>query len=214
MHTLVPPVGPPNASAALHAGFLLILPRIELHACIFFRQIKCPAAKEDAIAETVALAWKWYVRLSARGKPVSEFVATFAAYAAFGVKSGRRVCGQEKPKDALSAIARQRHGFTISPLPDGGGADGSALEEALHDNTQTPVDEQVMFRLDFPAWRRTRTDRDRRVIDDLMVGERTADVASKYGLSPARVSQLRRDLHADWQQFCGGSPEEDVRTTA
>jgi hypothetical protein len=65
------------------------------------------------------------------------------------------------------------------------------------------VAEQVHFRLDFPAWRASRGERDRRLIDDLMVGERTRDAARKYGISPARVSQLRRELSLDWQRFCG-----------
>ena len=61
---------------------------------------------------------------------------------------------------------------------------------------------QVSFRLDFPAWLLTRTDRDRRVVEDLMLGERTLDVARKFGLSPARISQLRREFKQDWQLFC------------
>jgi hypothetical protein len=59
------------------------------------------------------------------------------------------------------------------------------------------------FRLDFPAWLRTRTDRDRRLIEALISGERTMDVASKHGLSAARVSQLRREFMEDWTRFCG-----------
>jgi hypothetical protein len=51
------------------------------------------------------------------------------------------------------------------------------------------------------VWVKTRTDRDRRIIGDLMAGERTKDVSRKYGLSPARVSQLRQDFHADWERF-------------
>ena len=68
------------------------------------------------------------------------------------------------------------------------------------------MDEQVCFRLDFPAWRASRTERDRRILDDLMVGERTLEVAGKYGLSPGRVSQLRREFLADWHRFCGDLP--------
>jgi hypothetical protein len=37
---------------------------------------------------------------------------------------------------------------------------------------------------------------------DLMVGERTADVARKYGLTPGRVSQKRREFMQGWQRFC------------
>jgi hypothetical protein len=49
---------------------------------------------------------------------------------------------------------------------------------------------------------RTPTDRDRRLIHDLMVGERTADVARKYGMTPGRVSQKRCQFMQDWQRFC------------
>src|SRR5262249_39097625 len=113
----------------------------------------------------------------------------------------------ENSKDVLSPTAR-RNGFTVHSLPDRSSMDGSILEEALQDNTQTPVDEQVCFRLDFPAWLLTRSDRDCRMVLDLMRGERTLDVARKYGTTPGRISQLRRDFHQDWSQFCGEQDED------
>jgi hypothetical protein len=90
------------------------------------------------------------------------------------------------------------------------------IDEALHGNVETPVLDQVMFRCDFPAWRRTRCERDRRLLDDLMLGERTQDVARKFGLTPGRISQLRREFHADWQRFCGelAEPEAGSRPEA
>ena len=66
---------------------------------------------------------------------------------------------------------------------------------------KTPPPEQTAFRLDFPAWRATLADRDRRLMHDLMVGERTADVARQYGMTPGRVSQKRRQFMQDWQRF-------------
>jgi hypothetical protein len=77
------------------------------------------------------------------------------------------------------------------------------LTEALIDNTQSPVPEQVCFRCDMPAWLDTLSERNRSITEDLMVGERTLDVADKYGVSPGRISQLRRELCRDWQTFCG-----------
>src|SRR5690349_3985594 len=94
----------------LHLGFQLILPRLELHGRIFFRHVKCPHRRADAVQEMVALAWKWYLRLAERGKDVSDFVAAFITFAARAVKSGRRLCGQEKAKDVLSPVAQRRHG--------------------------------------------------------------------------------------------------------
>ncbi len=65
----------------------------------------------------------------------------------------------------------------------------------------TPPDEQAAFRIDFPAWLSTRTERDRRIINDMVVGERTQHLARRFGISPARISQLRREYHDDWRRF-------------
>ena len=48
---------------------------------------------------------------------------------------------------------------------------------------------------------RTWTDRDRRIMERMSVGERTMKLADQFGISPARISQLRRQFHDDWQRF-------------
>jgi hypothetical protein len=187
----------------LQCRFLVLLPRIERHGRICFRGLKCRHRKEEALAEVVALAWKWFVQLTQRGKDAAAFGSALATYAVRAVQSGRRLCGQEKIRDVLSPLAQRRRGFTVCSLPATSSLEGTVLNEALHDNTQTSVPEQVVFRCDFPAWLQTRADRDRRLALDLMAGERTQDVSRRYGLSPARVSQLRREFHDDWQRFHG-----------
>ena len=37
----------------------------------------------------------------------------------------------------------------------------------------------------------------------MALGYRTHELARRFKVSPARVSQLRRELHADWVRFCG-----------
>jgi hypothetical protein len=187
----------------LQARFLSILPRIELHGRISFRYLRCPHQRADAVSEVVALAWKWHLRLAERGKDATRFPLTLATFAARAVRAGRRVCGQERWRDVLSATAQRRNHFAVERLPDFSTLGSNLLAEALVDNSQTPPPEQVAFRLDFPAWLLTRTERDRRLAEDLMTGERTSDVSTKFGLSPARISQLRRDFHEDWERFCG-----------
>src|SRR3954451_7075094 len=91
---------------ALHAGFLSILPRVRLHAEVYFRHLKCPHKKEDAVQETLAIAWKWYARATEQGKAPSPFVTTRAGYAPRHVKNGRRLCGQERSKDVISPLAQ------------------------------------------------------------------------------------------------------------
>ena len=132
--------------------------------------------------------------------------------------------GYEKAKDAMNERTQRRRGFKVESLPMEtrlsyeslystvyGQRQHDAFEERLCDNTQTPVPEQVAFRIDFPQWLTTRTERDRRIIDDMAMGERTDHLARKHGISPARISQLRREYHADWQTFCGDGLDESER---
>lgn len=190
----------------LHASFLSILPRIKQHGQVYFRHLKCQHTHDEAIAEMTALSWKWFVSLVQKGKDPTTFVSAIASYAAKAVRSGRRLCGQEKAKDVLSPQAQKRRSFAVVTLPDYSTLNGNPLEEALIDNTQTPVPDQVSFRCDFPVWVKTHSDRNRRVIEDLMLGERTLDVSNKHGISSARISQLRRWFMEDWQRFC--EPQE------
>jgi hypothetical protein len=180
-----------------------VLPRVEQHGRVYFRHIKCSQQKEELLAEMRGLVWKWFCTLVRRGKNVLAFVSALATYAARAVNSGRRVCGHERRSDVLSPVAQRLNGFTVGKLPDFSTLDGSPLEEALIDNTQTPPDEQAAFRIDFPAWRLTHSERDRRLIDTLMLGGRTKEVSRLFGLSPGRISQKRRQFLEDWRRFCG-----------
>ena len=190
----------------LQARFLEILPRLELHGQVVFRDVKCEGRRQDAICELVGLCWLWFVRLVMKGIDPLRFPSALAAFAARQVRSGRRLTGKEKAKDVMSLLAQRRHRFDVHALPERSTLNGSPLEEALAENTQSPVPDQVAFRNDFRDWLRTRTDRDRRIIDDLMLGERTLDVADRHGVSPGRISQLCREFHADWQRFCSEPP--------
>jgi len=180
-----------------------VLPRVEAHGRRHFRHVRCQHHKQELLAEMAALSWRWFVRLVRRGKDVLQFVSTLAVYAARAISSGRRLGGRERAKDAMSGSAQRIHGFAVGSLPEAGTLLSGPLAEALHDNTRAPVPDQVAFRLDFPAWRRTRSERDRRVIDCMMTGESTATLARLFGVSAARISQMRREFHADWHSFCG-----------
>jgi hypothetical protein len=191
---------------ALQAAFIPLQAKVEQHARIAFRDIRCQDTREDAIAEAVAIAWSWFRRLTQRGKNPTQFSGRLARFACSHVLSGRRLCGQDSTSDVLSPIAQRRRGFAVVSLRQHSTLQGSELDEALQHNTQSEVPEQVSFRIDFPRWRGKHSSRNRRVIDALMRGERSGDVARQVGVSPARVSQIRRELHDDWQTFHDESP--------
>jgi hypothetical protein len=201
---------PPASLARLQESFVaVVLPRVLSHGRVYFRGSKCPHRQEDAIQEMVCLAWKWHVRLAEKGKDATRFPTALATYAARAVRSGRRLAGHERSKDVLSPVAKRKHGFALERLPDFSTLGGNPIEEALFDNRVSPVLDQVAFRLDFPAWRLTHADRDRRLIDHLMLGGRTLEASRAFGLSPARISQKRREFHDSWQAFCGDASPAD-----
>jgi DNA-directed RNA polymerase specialized sigma24 family protein len=190
--------------ADLQEAFVaVVLPAVERHARIYFRHIKCPHRKDDMIAEAIDLAWKWFRRMAECGKDGTKFPTAIAGFAARAVNSGRRVVGQEKGNDALSSLAQRQRGFAVEKLPDFSTLNGSPLEEALHDNTVSPVPDQAAFRIDLACWLSTLGERRRDIVTDLAMGFRTQEVANKFGVSEGRISQIRREACQDWQRFHG-----------
>jgi hypothetical protein len=194
--------------------FLALLPKIEQHARIYFRGIACPDTKADKIAETVALAWAWYVRLTERGKDVAAFPMVFIFLVARAVRCGRRVCGQEKANEVMSPFAQQRHRIKVQGLNgtlDSGRVENSALpkgqhlhetyEEYLRDNTMTPPPDAAAFRIDFPQFLFGLDAREKEMGMLLAQGESVKTVAGMFGISSARVSQLRKTWLRDWHAF-------------
>lgn len=195
------PTRPKNAVDLVQAEFLSLLPTIQNAVRFQLRLVPCPDRRADLVCE--ALAWAWYVRLARKGRSPVGFLVHFARLAARAVLSGRRLCGCETAKDALSPVCQRRRGFTVSPLPDGSGMAGTVFDDALRDNAQTPVPDQVQFRLDFPRWRASLCHRTRKLMDEMAAGHRTTDLAATFGLTQGRISQVRRELHAGWRAFCG-----------
>jgi hypothetical protein len=200
----------------------LVLPRVEQHGRIHFRCYRCAHRRDEAIAEMVALCWQWFVRLARRGTDATRFLSALVTFAARAVHSGRRLCGQEPAKDVYSRLAQRRHGFTVERLPSSTATPHSTLyaalqgqhlldlfEERLRDNTITPVPDQVQFRIDFPSWLQSLTGRERRLIRAMAQGERTKDLSRHFEVSPARISQLRREFYEGWRRFCGDTMADE-----
>ena len=192
------------ALAHLQASFLaIVLPKVLSHGRVRFRGLNCPNRREDVIQEMIALAWQWHLRLAEKGKDATAFPTALASYAARAVTSGVRLAGQERANDVLSGVAQHRHHFYVGTLPDFEALTDHPLCEALLDNTKSPPDKIVCFKLDFLAWLARLTKRDRGIVEALLIGERTRDVANRYHVGPARISQKRREFQRDWLVFQG-----------
>ena len=151
----------------------------------------------------IALAWKWFVTLEQRGKDPASFITALATLAARAVRSGRRLAAGEPAKDVFSSRTQVCQDFTVKTLPVPSAGPGNGLDDVLRDNTQTPPPDAAAFRIDFPCWFATLNSRTGRLVRELMSGEKTSVAARAVGVSPGRVSQLRKELHDDWLRYHG-----------
>ena len=72
----------------------------------------------------------------------------------------------------------------------------------MEDKRATPA-EIAACRIDFAEWLRRLTVRLRKIALALAAGEMTKGAAERFGLSPARISQLREGLKKSWEVFQG-----------
>jgi DNA-binding NarL/FixJ family response regulator len=179
------------------AGFLNILPAIQNNAQMQFRRLPADQ-RQEAIQEAIAAAAVNYQVLAIKGRVHDAHPSTIATHAVQHVRGHRHVGGsQEAARDVMSSVARRRHGFKL----DLGNCD--RLQNMLTASGRADVPDLAAFRVDFDRWFAMFARRDQRIITALASGECTKAVAERFGISPARVSQLRRRYERQWLVFQG-----------
>jgi hypothetical protein len=205
-----------NASASAlhpvpdwHSGFLKVLPAVQLHAQIQFRHLP-PERREDLVREAIASACVSYQLLAAKSRLNVATPATLATYAVRQVRSGRHVGGhQDSAKDAMSPVVRRRHGVQVANfdaagmvrLPRSANGRTSGWRQVVVEDRRTPVPDIAAFRVDFAEWLATLSRRNRRIISAMAARVGTMDLATRFKVSPGRISQLRRTFEGSWRQF-------------
>ena len=214
----------PSSLAELQNAFLLLLPKINTYAQISFRHLPCSDKRRDHVAEAVALGWKWFRRLNELGKDVNQFPMVFVYLVVKSVRCGRRLAGKEKAQEALSWVAHQRHGFRVISISEATkpgqesyvgkhSGMGRSVQEALQSDLHTPIPDQVAFRLDWQRFCLTLRKRDRDMMEFLSLGNRPRGAALKFGVSRARVSQLRQKWRSQWRIFQEGGNRRSIAGT-
>jgi DNA-binding CsgD family transcriptional regulator len=198
------------ALSGIQDQFVNMVPEIQSRAGATFRHLD-PEAREEAVAETVAAAWKNHVHCVGQGKAIGA--AGLAHYAVLGVKSGRSLCGQSATDvQALRTQLLRRvtvESFDALPLRQ---ADSGWWErsEALEDKRlcDRPF-HRVRIRHDYGAFLALPvvSDQERQVFQLLADGNRTSEIARRLGVSAPRVCQLKSALGRKLRGFFG--PEVD-----
>ena len=182
-------------------AFLVMLPRLTAYLTFAFGRFQ-PEQQEDALQEAQASAFVAFARLCEQGRSPFGVPRSLARYAIAHWFAGRRVGSPLKGSDVLSAYAHRRHPIIVEQLDHQRNSD-DAWHASLVADRQTPIPEQVWFRIDFPVWLAQLSTRNRQIAMALAQGDTAREVSQRFAVSPGRVSQLRREFHASWRQFHG-----------
>jgi hypothetical protein len=187
-----------STRSAWQAGFLEMLPAIHAQLRFAFRDLR-PEERAEAMADATANAAVVYARLHQLGKVDVAYPSALARFAVAQYRSGRRVGASLNVNDVTSCHAQRRHSLRVERL-DRQDAEAGWREILVEDRGCTPA-ELAASRIDFAAWLRRLPLKRRRIAKTLALGETTQRAAQRFRLSPGRISQLRRELNADWLDF-------------
>ncbi len=187
---------------ARHAEFLAMLPAIRRSALVAFRKLPSEL-RHDLIEEVVANSYVAYARLVERGHADRALPSPLARFAITQIRVGRRVGSRLRIGDAMSNYAQFRKKFTVERLDHFSDEDDCWKEVLVEDRRATPAD-VAATRLDFTEWLRRLTARLRKIALALAAGETTTAAARMFGVTPARISQIRDLLRKSWEAFQGG----------
>lgn len=190
-----------SETPAWHAPFLEMLPAIKRQAKIAFRHLD-PEARAEAVQEVIAHVVVAIKALYDRGTPELAYPSVLAMHGIKRVKVGRKAGTKMNVRDISSEYCQLQKDVTVERLDRFDKYEGIWLEAVVQDH-HTPVADQVWFRIDFPAWLATHSDRDRQIAEALAAGGRTGEVAEEFEVSAGRISQMRRRFAESWREFHG-----------
>jgi hypothetical protein len=175
------------------SNFVAMLPEIEQKLRLAFCRLD-PDAREDAIEEGVVHSLLAYVRLVEQGRAEVATASSLAWYSSRHVRRGRPAGGRMNGKEPLSRYGQISNDIQFERQP------GNWIDAMVEDK-RASVEDQVAAKLDVGAWLATLTKRMKEIAKDLAFGCSTSEVATKYGVSAGRISQLRRSLEESWTAF-------------
>lgn len=210
MITQAKPVSSYHSCRASQEKFEQLLPLIQKKAAYAFRHFKSEQ-KEELVAEAVANAYCAFVRLVRRGLESIAYSTPLALFAIKQIRSGRRVGTKLNTRDLMSEHTHGARGITVERLDQYQKEEEGWLEVVVEDRRSGPAD-VVATRLDFADWFASLPQRRRKIATTLAAGESTAQTAAMFRVSPSRVSQIRRELHASWRRFQGEDGDEGCPT--
>ena len=177
------------------AGLVLvdeIMPIIEATVPRAVKQVGAEDC-EELVQDTVTMAAQFVESCEARGKPI--YPSSVAYYAIQHAKSGRRSYGATRT-DALCPAAQLDGRSTVTSMDEPIPCDDDD-ELSLHDLLAAPEEDpaqQAGREMDWAELMESLSDREVAILKTTISGDKLDALASRFGISPPRITQLKREL--------------------
>jgi hypothetical protein len=182
-----------------------LYPELLSRACAIGARERDP---EEVVQEILGFSWWNYAQAARKGRWLTAGQLAFIAMRR--VRGEGSSLGSRRTKtDALSPACRMCGRSKILYLSNLGQGDHSRRLNALFDQAisqgqRNPANEAAV-KIDWGALRSALPSRLQRVLDDLVAGRGTCEIAKRLRLSPGRICQLKVELGRSVAGFFGSS---------
>ena len=157
---------------------------------------------EELVQDTLATAAEMLQSLEKAGRKIPAKSVAF--YSIQRAKSGRRAY-QSGASDPLSPVFRTRNTSAIVPIdaPMQSEGEGSrTMSDFIGAPTEDPS-ETALRRIDWESFLGTLASREKQILSCIADGWRNMDIARRFKVTPARITQMKREIAERIKQFMG-----------
>ena len=165
--------------------------------------------RDEAVQGVSVLALEMTRSLAASGRLHEAYPTTIAKFAVGKYREGR-IGVPSSSTDAMAESCRHLGRSTVKHYGLAENIADTFESEATATDGRYPVHRTVGFKIDFfETWLASQTPKNQAIIRDLAMGYTPGEIATKHGISMARVSQLRKQYEKDWNAFIDPKEERD-----
>ena len=189
----------------IEARFHALLPELRSRALAIAAASR--GDPDEVLAEVIGFAWYDHRQSALKGRWLTG--SQLAWYGRLRVREGHSL-GSRRSKSDILSLACQRKGrakiVSLSTMDERRADDPCRQQfDRLIGENQPSIPAEVAARIDWSSLRHQLPGRLRRILDGLIAGEGTGQIARSLGVSAARVCQQKDQLRAAVAGFFGNA---------
>ena len=163
---------------------------------------------QELVQDTTATAAAMIDAMEKSGK--KPIPSSIAYYSIQRTKSGRRSYGDNRTDVMNPGYLMDNESSVCSMQAPVGGEDEDFTVGDMIASKSEDISARVLRQIDWAAFVKTLDARKRKIVEKLMLGFTTSDIARLLKVTSARIVQLKREIAQDIRKFMGDSILNDI----